>query len=690
MITHFESRKLEEDYFILFFHIHSRSSVRKAPMAQTFGFEIDKVKSIIGSNNAIKRTTRTYVTDFLSVQEEFQMRINELYHRLGTVEYVADIFPDKEKMDILTGYQPLDEAQLAVCGYNNTGKTSFIHELLGFGDFLPANEGPITARIVKFSYAPSDAACLIEYASVKDCTVIQQQKSLSDCFATNLKEEAQTKKLKKRIWSHLARPKDMDKFSDAFAVWAKIFVEIRIPSPILGPGLHIYDTPGFLKSDPPVLCENLLELVRTVYPTLLFLYDNAAVSGNSRECYEKLKEALRSKSLGVDIFFLNMKADVAAIRKNARNRNDTDNDDDDDDDNEDDETILKKERLYRYELLLQVDEMKGDINDPDKPEQAPPLEKCQCFDIFTTYSTNDPMEKIMKRQAIDRIVHFAAEHDLRLTKRAIHIVHGAIDTFFDFVLITNRRSLEEWKMLREEALQWGNRFFRENLDIVSLIAGEAKRCLPDCFHKKYDNIKERVLKNCETGSESVDDPGSSSKDPKVYKGNKFIDMLIEREVIRPVIQQIIFDSSEHIKQSLDTKNFLCYRNKNELLYAAYRQFLVDIGAFDGRMSDINVDGIIVYTILSPLLLIGLRIFGVLVVAAVVICFPELVFEGIGGIIEHTNLSAEEKAARKLACQKKKLSPILLGLRKKYSSWAMNYKRLSLYGLKMNRQNFRKK
>jgi serine/threonine protein kinase len=612
-------------------------------MAETFGFDMDKIKAIIQSNNTIKRTTHTYVKDFLTVQAEFLEKVNEIYGRLDTVEHVANIFIDQERKDILDKYQPLEQVQLAVCGYNNTGKTSFIHELLGLGDFLPADEGAVTARIVKFSYTPAETACLIKYTSVNDSTEVGDREDLSNYFMSNMTKKERTKGLRKLIRGYLARPEGMDKISDAFEEWAKTFIEIRIPAPILELGLHIYDTPGFLGSDPPVLRDNLLDLVRRVHPTLVFLYDNATVPDDSRKCYEKLKEALHSQVWGVDIFFLNTKADVAVIRKNASNQ-----DDDDDDDNE----LLKKARLYRYNLLLDVDEMKGDINNPNKSGQAPSLEECQCFDIFSTVTPTDPMEKVMKDQAVGRIIHYAAEHDIRPTKLVINVVHVAIGTFFDFVLITNRRSRDEWEKLRDEALEWGEHFFKQHRDSVNHIAAEAKRRLPECFHEKYDDIKKRVLKNCEMGVEPLNGLDSSSKDSKVFKGTQFIDMLMEREIIKPIIQQIICERSDQIKRSMNEEDFICYRNKNELFHAAYRQFLVDIGAFDGRhnmtISDIiflSIGYSIVAILMSPIVaLAGL---------AILALWPLWPLAALGAVLEYfeNKVSAEEKAARGLLHRK---------------------------------------
>lgn len=582
-------------------------------MADILDFNTDKIKSIIRSNNVIKKTTQTCVKDFLTIQMDFLEKVNQMNCRLDTVKHVADIFLDKEKKDVLSEYQPLEQVQLAVCGYNNSGKTSFIHELLGFGDFLPAGEGAVTARIVKFTYAPSDAACLIKYSSVSDCTEVGDRVVLSNSFLNNMTKTARAKALRRVIREHLARPQDIDEMSDEFAQWARCFIEIRIPAPILEMGLHVYDTPGFLGSDPSILRENLLRLVASVHPTIVFLYDNSVVSDDSRQCYEKLKEALRSELLGVDVFFLSTKADIAVIRKNASNN------DDDDDDDADDEKLLEKERFNRYNQLIKVDEMKGDIHNPNEDGQAPSLEQCQCFDIFSTLSPDDPIVRIMKRQSIERIIHFAAKHDLRPTRLVISIIHAAIDAFFDFVLVTNRRSRDEWEKLRDEALQWSEHFFKQYRDAIDQIAAEVNRRLPQRFQEKYNDIKERSLKDCETRgikwNERLDSGlplrfrdytiikaafQSVANFNREYKCDEknFIDMLVEREVTKPIIQRIVSQETEHIKLSV-SKMFTCHRNKNELLHAAYREVLMDIGDF-GDINHLSIGQIVVKAIKAVL------------------------------------------------------------------------------------------
>ncbi|CAF1406358.1 unnamed protein product [Adineta steineri] len=115
------------------------------------------------------------------------------------------------------------------------------------------------------------------------------------------------------------------------------------------------------------------------------------------------------------------------------------------------------------------------------------------------------MESTIKRHAINRIIRFAAKYDLRLTKYVINIVHEAIDAFFDFVLVTNRRSTDEWNKLRDDALQWGENFFEQYRSAIGIIASEANRRLPERFRERRLDIEKKAMDDCETRGIRLDE-----------------------------------------------------------------------------------------------------------------------------------------------------------------------------------------
>ncbi|CAF4119822.1 unnamed protein product [Rotaria sp. Silwood2] len=452
-----------------------------------------KIAEILQANNTIKKSISAIIQEYLDLQNRFFDKVGSVIQNLETVQSVANIFLTDEQKTFLKEFKPIEGVQLAICGYNSAGKTTFVHELLACGNFLPTGIGAVSARIIKFSYAPANEACLIKYQSQLDPNEPEEIVELSSHFV-GPKSKANTKLLKETIKKHVARP-EIDCMSDEFEKWASHLIEIRIPSRFLQYGIDVYDTPGFLGNDPPILAENLLKLVSSVRPSLVYLYDNPVVSDDSRKCFEQLQLALRHHFRGTAIFFLNTKADVLTIRKDA---DDDDDDDDDENDNlkknECEDRLLNSERKQRYNLLLTVNEMNSAI----LGGKHLPIDQYDCFDIFSSQGSTDSMEIKMKTHAINSIVRFAAEHDLRSTKQIISIVLGTIDDFFDFVLITNRRSPTEWTTMYVHTYQWIDEYFATYQSHIDEIANEAKILLPIKFSQHCEDIEKRAIPHCVT------------------------------------------------------------------------------------------------------------------------------------------------------------------------------------------------
>ncbi|CAF3876527.1 unnamed protein product [Didymodactylos carnosus] len=559
------------------------------------------------TNNLIKKSTLRTTREFLQLQQNILEKLTNIYENLTTIKDTAHTFLDDGKQKIIEEYKPYDKVQLAVCGYNSPGKTSFVHELLECGNVLPTGTGAISARIVKFTYASNDQACIVLYRSIIDGVEIKRSKiDLSSCFIEySSTKKANVKALKEKVKEHLLRPIDCDEHSHEFEKWASFFVEIRLPSPILELGLELYDTPGFLASDAPVLRNNLLALIKAMRPSLLFLYDNPTVSDDTRKCFEQFKLTLSHHFRGTGIFFLNTKADVTTIRN------------DHEEDDEDETTLLEKERLKRFNLLLKVNEMSSDLSN----EMRTSLENCDCFDIFSVQQPTDPMEIIMKNNTINRIISFAAKHDLKSIKQVSEIILTVIDAFFDFVLITNRRSQNEWDKLRDEAFQWGKSFFQEYRLKIDYIVNEINRRLPQRFRERRDNIEKRAVINCERGrwwqrnaavrlavepfivadicaNDDVLDfkpPGDrntpiSSWDPN-YCHKKFLELIVENEIFKPVFTEVLCSTNNDTSLVINQQLLSVCSTKNELLNAAYREILKytnDMGVFLRHRNVMNV------------------------------------------------------------------------------------------------------
>ncbi|CAF3029404.1 unnamed protein product [Rotaria socialis] len=553
-----------------------------------------KIVEILQSNNAIKQSTIAIVKDYLKLQDDFFKKVSCILEQLDTIQCVANVFLTDDEKKLLNEFKPAEKVQLAICGYNSTGKTTFVHELLKCGSFLPTGIGAVSARIIKFSYAAANEACLLKYQSVLDSNEPEETVNLS-LFFTNSKSKENIRNLRETVKKYVARP-TIDKMSDEFEQWASHFIEIRIPSPLLQLGIDVYDTPGFLGTDPPILAKNLLNLVSKIRPSLLYLYDNALVSDDSRKCFEQLQLALRHHFRGTAIFFLNTKADVLTIR------NDSEEDDDNNNNNED-EHVLNKERQKRYNLLLDVSEMSSTISDGKRVS----LDQCDCFDIFSSQGSADRMEVILKEHAYNTVVRFAVKHDLRSTKQIIDVIVRLIDDFFDFVLITNRRSEDAWKKMRDYSLQWIDGYFAAYQSNIHEIAREAKRRLPKKFDQHRDEIEKRTLSHCETTwwekmivaaklEHSI--PSSASID--------YINMLVENEVIKPILDEITMKMSKNAKEQTDQNKEPQQTNKNELLMAAYRKVMMNNGDYGSfySPSSLGLFRKIQFLMLSPAILIA--------------------------------------------------------------------------------------
>lgn len=204
---------------------------------------------------------------------------------------------------------------ITVYGANACGKTAFIQYFLQIGEILPSDVGPVTARIAKLTYSPGNQACVRVFRSLQDRLMKKDpidSCSLSEFFTDESLPDHDG--ISNQLKKYLARPED--ETDEKFAEWSRFFVEIALPSPILQLGIDVYDTPGFLSNGrDEILNQNLYELVKSIKPTLMFLYDNPGVSETDKNCFLSLKQAIGSLE-DTPIFFLNTKADAFTILKN--------------------------------------------------------------------------------------------------------------------------------------------------------------------------------------------------------------------------------------------------------------------------------------------------------------------------------------------------------------------------------------
>ena len=71
-------------------------------MAHLVSTNMDQIRTIIQSNNIIKRSTVHTVKQFLDVEERFINAQKAIYERLETIKYVTHLSLDDDKNRILT------------------------------------------------------------------------------------------------------------------------------------------------------------------------------------------------------------------------------------------------------------------------------------------------------------------------------------------------------------------------------------------------------------------------------------------------------------------------------------------------------------------------------------------------------------------------------------------------------------
>jgi len=383
--------------------------------------------TIVRSNQTIRRHVQLTVNDFLNVRDKLLDELKK--HKLDQVDQLK---PFAKTMDIQTLNKQVtsEKVQLALCGENSSGKTSFLHMLLKIGDILPSGVGPVTGRIIKLTYADAKNSCIRVFKSFDDSlekskSRVLQKIELSSFFTSNdlthfdeqgLMDAADWSGIMRVLEEHVQRPSGIDVRSDEFAEWARHFVEICLPSPTLRWNIDVYDTPGFLYNDADVLKEILRNLVSRVHPTLVFLYDNPATTDDTNNCYLALKNALKQSDTS-NIFYLNTKADIGQMPNVTQKTT-----------MEQFKKILNEQQAARYDQLKTAPCL-GKDNLSGLPKS---VDECNCFDICSVVSHDDELGAYMNDCAIRRLIQFVANSDLVIAKRVTSLVLPAVEAFFRF------------------------------------------------------------------------------------------------------------------------------------------------------------------------------------------------------------------------------------------------------------------
>ena len=470
---------------------------------------------------------------------------------------------------------------LVIFGTNSCGKTSFIQWFLSIGDILPAGIGSVTARIVQFSYASGDQARFCVYRTIKK-DQIESEEDLSSFFVDPTKPDWNA--IARTLSPHIQRPDGLEENSTEFQKWAERLVEVRLPSKVLQWGIDVYDTPGFLSENrEEALSKNIHELVKNIQPTLLFLYDNAAINQTERNCFLAMKNALDSLER-VPIFFLATKADCTAIANDFHLADDPK------------KVSLEKfkealvaKRQRCYDLLRRRSEMASEVLG-SLPAQ---VDDCSSFDIFAAPPKIDPWKtytQLINTNCARRIVHFAVESFSAASRTILRDILATVDNYFSLMRATTQRTAEQWLMLSNEALDWGERFFAEYMGLIPMLIDELLKRIHQLLEEHKDEIAEQAA-----DLERVEDNRKRVRD--------YIRLAVQEKIIKVAANQVIIKKGNEVRQKL-TAYFDQQQGvrRNELLEIAQRQVLKEINS--GTLSDKSSFHLLLDNVLKIPLVLG--------------------------------------------------------------------------------------
>lgn len=513
----------------------------------------EKLRQIVQQNRLIKHRIRMLANEFQNYQ-------SDLFKELQTLPKVNFDEPLNLNTFIfdLNKLNQSEKIQLAVCGPNNTGKTSFLHDFLDINPILPVSTGPVTARIVRLTFAPADKARLVVYPCIADQETTIVNLNLSLFFSESVKPDWPG--IQKEIRVHLERPTDLSE--EEFTEWARCFVEIQIPSPVLELGIDVYDTPGFLFYDKQVTKDNLSDLVKLVRPLLVFMYQNSSITDATKECFLALKSTLPDIDRS-SIFFLNTQQDVPTIFdgagiSSAQRQLQTP---------EKFEEILPGERQKRLNLLLKTPLLSTYVHQSQDTEN---------FDIISLPKPRSFLRecaKSMTQSSINHLIQYAIQTDLEQPYGLVTKILDSIDRFFLFFLTTSRRDANQWKKISNDARQWGTRFFNEFEKTMDARIDVVYANIQRYFDQSTPDICDRAAKHNRSN-----DP-LEEKLSQITKNNiqQFIEIAVHEEIIRVAVNEIINETKLSLRISINREISINLDN-NDLLLAAQRQVLIDISA----------------------------------------------------------------------------------------------------------------
>jgi tRNA A-37 threonylcarbamoyl transferase component Bud32 len=303
--------------------------------------------------------------------------------------------------------------------------------------------------------------------------------------------------------------------------------------------------------------------VKTIIPTVVFMYDNASVVVDTKDCFLALKEALGKQLDDTSIFFLNTKVDISTMLPADIEINDE----------EFENRILTNARQQSKDLLLKAPSMAKQLSDGGE------------FDVISVESLWSRHGVKMIQLTIDHLIQFVANADLKAAKKVSQLVLPIIHSFFDFAFVTNHRTHEQLQELHRNAHQWAENYFIGH-----------QTTLDDILRKLYDAIIKEI------GDQMDSIAGRAAKQDTLEMMEKYIRSLIQHEIIEDAVKKFIgIYAAVSMLQTLFDPSMLNNADKNELLVAAQQNlFMRSLNIDDETSCQLYLCG----NIITPLRLIA--------------------------------------------------------------------------------------
>jgi hypothetical protein len=171
----------------------------------------------------------------------------------------------------------------------------------------------------------------------------------------------------------------------------------------------------------------------------------------------------------------------------------------------------------------------------------------------------------MNERTFRRIIQFAVQSDANSHQTLANKILSLIDEYFDLVLSTTYHTEEHWKELRDEALEWAERFFEKITSFLPLIVNTIHDNILKLFDKQTESIANRAgyfIQN--------EDQLGIKLPPSSKKVHDFVKIAVYEEVMKVAASESMNISLVNIDKIIND-DLLNKRKKNELLSMAKRR-----------------------------------------------------------------------------------------------------------------------